>query len=122
MLDQLDLEDVSNGWQALAFVCSVVFVSLFSWAMLRVKRSADKDAEQAAPVLEEVQAAADLRPAVAALSTQVSLLQQKMERMTQIVDVKYPAALDHITALHCADPELTLRFPIPRILREDMDE
>lgn len=122
MLDQLDLEDVSNGWQALAFVCSIAFVSLFSWAMMRVKRSADKDAEQAAPVLEEVQAAADLRPAVAALSTQVAVLQREMAQMKQIADVKYPAALDHITALHCADPDLTARFPIPRILREDMDE
>lgn len=121
MLDQLDLEDVSNGWQALAFVASVAFVSFFSWGMMKVKRTADKDAEKAAPALEAAQQAIDLKPAVQVLSTQVAELRQEVAELKKFKDVKYPAALDHITTLHCADPELTLRFPIPRILREDMD-
>lgn len=121
MLDQLNLEDVNNGWQALAFVASVAFVSLLSWGMMKVKRNADKESEQAKPALEAAQRAADLGPAVRVLSTQFAELQQEVEELKKIKDVKYPAALQHISVLHTADPGLTVMYPIPPILREDMD-
>lgn len=121
MLDQLNLEDVSNGWQALAFVGSVAFVSLLSWGMMKVKRNADKESEQAKPALEAAQRAVDLGPAVRVLSTQFAELQQEVEELKKIKDVKYPAALQHISVLHTADPGLTVMYPIPPILREDMD-
>lgn len=121
-MDQLNLGDVNNFWQAIAFVASVAIITLAGWLTVKTKRAADKDAEKAAPVLEAAQAAADLRPAVAALSTQLADVQQEVARMTPIVRVKYPLALDHISALHSAEPELTKRYPIPRPLREDMDE
>ena len=121
MLDQLNLEDVSNGWQALAFVGSVAFVSLLSWGMMKVKRNADKESEQAKPALEAAQRAVDLGPAVRVLSIQFAELQQEVEELKKIKDVKYPAALQHISVLHTADPGLTVMYPIPPILREDMD-
>lgn len=120
-MEQLNLGDVNNPWSALAFIASVAIITLAGWLTMKTKRSADKDAEQAAPVLEAAQAAADLRPAVAALSTQLADVQQEVACMTPIVRVKYPLALDHISALHSAEPELTKRYPIPRPLREDMD-
>lgn len=122
-MDQLNLEDVTNGWQALAFIASVAIITFSAWFIARTKRNADKESEEAAPALEAAKKAiVDLQPAVQALSTEVAELRTKVDEMKPIVEVKYPVALDHITALHCADPELTLRFPIPRILREDMDE
>lgn len=119
-LDQLNLQDVTNGWQALAYIVSSAIVVLSGWAMLRTKRNADKDLEKAAPALEAAQQAADLGPAVSALSGQVAQLQKEVQSMTPIVRVKYPLALDHISTLHLAEPALTDRFPIPRTLREDM--
>lgn len=116
-----DLEDVTNAWQAVAFVGSVAIVALLSWAMMKVKRAADKDAEKAAPALAAAQEAAGLVPAMNVLSRQVADLQDEVAHMTPIVRVKYPLALDHISALHSAEPELTKRYPIPRPLREDMD-
>lgn len=121
-MEQLDLGDVNNVWQALAFIVSVAIVVFSGWLTMRTKRSADKDAEQAAPALAAAQKAVDLEPAVTALSAQVTDLQREVAHMTPIVRVKYPIALDHISALHSAEPELTKRYPIPRPLREDMDE
>lgn len=120
-MDFLDLTQVNNLWQFLAFVVSVGIVTAASWGMMKIKRSADKDAEKAAPALEAAQKAADLGPAVSALSSRVADLQDEVAHMTPIVRVKYPLALDHISALHSAEPELTKRYPIPRPLREDMD-
>lgn len=121
-MDQLSLEDVTNGWQALAYISSALIVAASGWFMLRAKRGADKDAESAAPALAAAQQAADLGPAVTALSAQVSQLETEVKSMTPVVKVKYPLALDHISTLHGADPELTSRFPIPRTLREDMEQ
>ena len=121
-MDQLDLGDVSNAWQAVAFVASVAIIAAFGWLTMRTKRASDKDVEKAAPVLEAAQKAVDLEPAVKALSAQVANLSDEVAHMTPIVRVKYPLALDHISALHSAEPELTKRYPIPRPLREDMDE
>lgn len=121
-MDQLSLEDVTNGWQALAYISSALIVAASGWFMLRAKRGADKDAESAAPALAAAQRAANLGPAVDALSTKVGDLQQEIQAMTPIVRVKYPLALDHISTLHTAEPDLTARFPIPKTLREDMDQ
>lgn len=121
-MEQLNLEDVNNVWQAVAFVASVAIITLAGWLTMKTKRTADKDAEDAAPALEAAQKAADLEPAVRSLSAQVTRLEQEVTHMTPIVRVKYPLALDHISTLHSADPELNARFPIPRTLREDMGE
>lgn len=121
-MEQLNLGDVNNFWQAIAFIASVAIITLAGWLTVKTKRSADKDAEKAAPALAAAQEAAGLVPAMNVLSRQVSDLQDEVAHMTPIVRVKYPLALDHISALHSAEPELTKRYPIPRPLREDMDE
>lgn len=120
-MDQLNLGDVNNFWQAVAFIASVAVVAAFGWLTMRTKRAADKDEEKAAPVLEAAQKAVNLQPAVDALSIQVAELGQEVAHMTPIVRVRYPLALDHISTLHTAEPELSSRYPIPRALREDMD-
>lgn len=120
-MQQLDLQDVSNGWQALAFISSSVFVVVSSWLMTRTKRIADRQAESAAPVLEAAQQAADLGPAVKALSAEVAELQAEVQSMVPVARVKYPLALEHISTLHGAEPSLSSRFPIPRTLHEDME-
>lgn len=121
-MEQLHLEDVNNIWQAVAFVASIAVVTGSGWLMMRTKRNADQEQEKAAPVLAAAQEAADLGPAVTALSAELADLQQEVKHMTPIVRIKYPLALDHISTLHTAEPELTDRFPIPRTLREDMDQ
>lgn len=120
-MDFLDLTQVNNLWQFLAFVVSVAIVTAASWGMMKIKRTADKDAEKAAPALEAAQEAAGLVPAMNVLSRQVAELQDEVAHMTPIVRVRYPLALDHISTLHTAEPELSSRYPIPRALREDMD-
>ena len=121
-MEQLDLGDVNNLWQAVAFVASIAVVTGSGWLMMRTKRTADQEQEKAAPVLAAAQEAADLGPAVTALSVELADLQQEMKHMTPIVRIKYPLALDHISTLHTAEPDLTARFPIPKTLREDMDQ
>ena len=97
-------------------------ITLAGWLTVKTKRAADKDAEKAAPALAAAQEAAGLVPAMNVLSRQVADLQDEVAHMTPIVRVRYPLALDHISTLHGAHPELNSRFPIPRALREDMDE
>lgn len=121
-MEQLNLEDVNNVWQAVAFIASVAIVTGSGWLMLRTKRNADQEQEKAAPVLAAAQEAADLGPAVTALSAELAELQHEVKCMTPIVRIKYPLALDHISTLHTAEPDLTSRFPIPKTLREDMEE
>lgn len=121
-MEQLQLEDVSNLWQAVAFVASVTVLSAFGWLMMRTKRTADQEQEKAAPVLAAAQEAVNLVPAVTAVSVELAELQQEVKCMTPIVRIKYPLALDHISTLHGAEPGLTARFPIPKTLREDMEE
>lgn len=121
-MEQLHLEDVNNIWQAVAFVASIAVVTGSGWLMMRTKRTADQEQEKAAPVLAAAQEAADLGPAVTALSAELAEVQQELKHMTPIVRIKYPLALDHISTLHTAEPDLTSRFPIPKTLREDMEE
>lgn len=120
-MEQLDLGDVNNAWQAVAFIASVAVVAAFGWLTMRTKRASDQDVEKAAPVLEAAQKAVDLEPAVKALSAQVADLSDEVAHMTPIVRVRYPLALDHISTLHTAEPELSTKYPIPRALREDME-
>lgn len=120
-MEYLNLEAVDNPWKFLAFVVSVGIITMAGWLTQKTKRTADKDAEEAAPALAAAQKAVNLDPAVRALSTQVADLAEEVARMTPIVRVRYPLALDHISALHSADPDLEKRYPIPRPLREDMD-
>lgn len=56
------------------------------------------------------------------MSVELAELQHEVKCMTPIVRIKYPLALDHISTLHGAEPDLTSRFPIPKTLREDMEE
>lgn len=121
-MEYLNLQGVNNGWAALAYISSALIVAASGWVTLRLKRNADKSTETAAPALEAAQQAADLVPAVTALSAQVNELEAEVRSMTPVVKVKYPLALDHISTLHTAEPELTSRFPIPRTLREDMEK
>lgn len=137
MSEILNFAAIDNLWKALTFViCFAVAAAV--WALTnRTKKDADDSTESTAKVLEATERAEEkaaqsaawaerveneLMPAVENLSGEVSRLRREVEAMTPIVRIKYPLALDHISTLHTAEPELTARFPIPRTLREDMEE
>lgn len=127
-MENLNLEDVSNVWQAVTFIASVAVVTGFGWLTMRTKRNADKDEEKVAPVLAAAQQAAELRPEVAALSQALAAesaarmeMREELDKVSSIANTKYPMALDHIGLVHYRFPEVGESLPIPRVLRDDME-
>ena len=114
---------VDNPWAALAVVASVAVPAFFSWWTQRTKRASDEQSQDASKVLSE------LRPEVAALSRALAVettarqeMREELDKVSSIANTKYPMALDHIGLVHYRFPEITETLPIPRLLRDDMEE
>lgn len=115
-----DAAQVDNVWAAVAVIGTAVVTILGGWLMQRAKATADRNAEQAQPVLQEAQRAVQLAPEVQSLARMLTDLQSRFDAIEPIATTKYPIALEHIGLVHVRFPEVRDTVPIPGLLRDDL--
>lgn len=112
------ITQVSDGWGLAAFLGYTALSFISGWMLTRVKKSSDAKDAQAAPVIERVQKAIDLSPAVNALSARVKELTDKVEALELVSELKYPMALNVIRQYRHRYPSCDIL--VPREVYEDL--
>lgn len=130
----VNVDNISNGWQVVALLGSGLIVVFGMWLMNVTKRGADRKTDDTDKVTKEAERAADLGPAVQALSEsltkqgaelakqreELTAAKQEIELMKPVVTVKYPASIEHIRRLHRQQPSLYELVPIPAVIVADV--
>lgn len=109
---------VDDGWTLAAFFGYTALTLVSGWLLTKVKKSSDAKDSSAAPVIEKVQKAVDLSPAVRALSDEVRELTEKVRTLQVITEQKYPMALNVIRAFRHRYPSCDIL--VPREVYEDL--
>lgn len=112
------LEGIDTPLTLAGVLGSLFITGLFGYLGVRAKKGSDsKDVEQD-KVVRVAEEAANLRPVVDLLVTQMARVQEELLESRVIVRVKYPIALAHITALRHVH-QATLR--VPNEIEEDLE-
>lgn len=112
------IAQVDDGWGLAAFLGYTALTLLSGWLLTKVKKSSDAKDTQAAPVIEKVQKAVDLSPAVRALSEEVRELTAEVKTLKVITEMKYPMALNVIRSYRRRYPSCDIL--VPREVYDDL--
>ena len=112
------LDNITDGWSLAGALGMLMITSYFSYLTVKVKSSSDKKDEDVKPVLEKVEASANLQPVVDELVRQMAIVQAELAQHRPIAKVKYPLALNTIASFRQAHPSSTVF--IPHQIQEDL--
>lgn len=104
-------QTVDNPWAALATIITALLT--VGWGVWQAQLTRRKDKEE--------KGATDLRGTIDYLLAENRDKSGRLERVEQIANNKYPAAVDHIVIVHRTFPAVRERVPIPRVLYDDID-
>lgn len=99
---------VDNVWSMTAFVSATLITGLFGYLTIRAKGVSDKKDEDIKPVLEATE---NLRPVVAELVRQMSVVQEELDKYRPIATIKYPLALNTINIYRYLYPDSQIEIP-----------
>lgn len=102
---------VDNVWGMAGLIATSIVTGWFGYLTMKAKAGSDKKDEQIQPVLEKVEATANLQPVVAELVRQMSAVQAKLEEYRPIATVKYPLALNTINVYRYLYPDSKIDIP-----------
>ncbi|BAC17674.1 hypothetical protein HMPREF0290_0858 [Corynebacterium efficiens YS-314] len=114
----MDPLQASDGWSLAGALGALLITSYFGYLAVKVKSSSDKKDEDVKPVLEKVEQAVNLQPAVDALSARVVACEAELAEYRPIAKFKYPLALNTIASFRQAHPSSTVF--IPHQIQEDL--
>lgn len=102
---------VDNVWGMIGLIATSVVTGWFGYLTMKAKAGSDKKDEDIQPVLEKVEATANLQPVVAELVRQMSVVQKELEEYRPIAKVKYPLALNTINVYRFFHPDSPVEIP-----------
>ena len=102
----------SGLWGVLGVTVTTLGTVAVAWLTVKAKRGADREDEEAQPVLEKAEERHNLRDVVDHLVEQMAEMQAELRAIKPIAHVKYPLALNTISQFQRLHPESDVSIPV----------